>query len=64
MCLPQGAWSHNGRMQEPPLFGRKTHKGGTLKQYLRSDAGGRNASQNHNTGAPKAPPPQSRYKLY
>ncbi|RVW50666.1 hypothetical protein CK203_073395 [Vitis vinifera] len=31
MCLPQGAWSHNGRMQEPPLFGRKTHKGGTLK---------------------------------
>ncbi|RVW21171.1 hypothetical protein CK203_105319 [Vitis vinifera] len=31
MCLPQGAWSHNGRMQVPPLFGRKAHKSGTLK---------------------------------
>ncbi|RVX18328.1 hypothetical protein CK203_006624 [Vitis vinifera] len=40
MCLPQGAWSHNGRMQVPPLFGRKAHKAGHLKQYLRSDAGG------------------------
>ncbi|RVW70032.1 hypothetical protein CK203_059021 [Vitis vinifera] len=28
---------------------------GHLKQYLRSDAGGKNASQNHNTGAPRAP---------
>nr|CAN63705.1 hypothetical protein VITISV_013105 [Vitis vinifera] len=26
-----------------------------LKQYLRSDTGGRDVSQNHNTGAPKAP---------
>ena len=30
-------------------------RAGHLKQYLRLDAGGRNASQNHNTGAPKAP---------
>ncbi|RVW38657.1 hypothetical protein CK203_077550 [Vitis vinifera] len=30
-------WSHNGRMQVPPLFGRKAHKAGHLKQYLRSD---------------------------
>ncbi|RVW54600.1 hypothetical protein CK203_071403 [Vitis vinifera] len=28
---------------------------GHLKQYLRSDTGGRDASQNHNTGAPRAP---------
>ncbi|RVW72060.1 hypothetical protein CK203_054044 [Vitis vinifera] len=55
MSLPQGAWSHNGRMQVPSLFGRETHKGGTLKAYLRSDAGGRDASQNHNTGAPRIP---------
>ena len=26
-----------------------------LKQYLRSDVGGKNSSQNHNTGAPRAP---------
>ncbi|RVX20873.1 Transposon Ty3-I Gag-Pol polyprotein [Vitis vinifera] len=31
-------------------------KAGHLKQYLRSDAGGKNASHNHNTGALKAPP--------
>ncbi|RVW82859.1 hypothetical protein CK203_051159 [Vitis vinifera] len=55
MCLPQGAWSHNGRMQVPPLFGRKVHQAGHLKQHLRSEAGGR-ASQNHNSGAPRAPP--------
>ncbi|XP_010660774.1 uncharacterized protein LOC104881656 [Vitis vinifera] len=30
-------------------------RAGHLKQYLRSDAGGRDASQNHNSGAPKAP---------
>ncbi|KAL6334887.1 hypothetical protein AAG906_023692 [Vitis piasezkii] len=30
-------------------------KAGHLKQYLRSDAGGRDASQNHNSGAPRAP---------
>ncbi|KAL6343182.1 hypothetical protein AAG906_020980 [Vitis piasezkii] len=32
------AWSHNGDVQEPPLFGREAHKAGHLKQYLRSDA--------------------------
>ncbi|KAL6322141.1 hypothetical protein AAG906_005081 [Vitis piasezkii] len=31
MCLPQGTWSHNRDMQVPPLFGRKTHQGGTFK---------------------------------
>ncbi|RVW90530.1 hypothetical protein CK203_031039 [Vitis vinifera] len=41
--------------QVPPLFGQKAHKGGTLKQYLRSDAGDRDASQNHNIRAPRAP---------
>ncbi|XP_010662328.1 uncharacterized protein LOC104882094 [Vitis vinifera] len=30
-------------------------RAGHLKQYLCSDAGGKNTSQNHNTGAPKAP---------
>ena len=30
-------------------------KAGHLKQYLRSDAGGRDTSQNHNSGAPRAP---------
>ncbi|RVW51167.1 hypothetical protein CK203_078079 [Vitis vinifera] len=30
-------------------------KAGHLKQYLRSDAGGRKASQNHNSRAPRAP---------
>ncbi|XP_034674362.1 uncharacterized protein LOC117905573 [Vitis riparia] len=30
-------------------------KAGHLKQYLRSDARGRDASQNHNSGAPRAP---------
>ncbi|RVW37698.1 Transposon Ty3-I Gag-Pol polyprotein [Vitis vinifera] len=30
-------------------------KAGHLKQYLRSDAGGRDASQNHNSRAPRAP---------
>ena len=30
-------------------------KAGHLKQYLRSDAGGREASRNHNSGAPRAP---------
>ena len=30
-------------------------KAGQLKQYLRSDAGGRDASRNHNSGAPRAP---------
>ncbi|RVW60082.1 hypothetical protein CK203_086552 [Vitis vinifera] len=30
-------------------------RAGHLKQYLRSDVGGRNTSQNHNTGAPRAP---------
>ncbi|RVW48952.1 hypothetical protein CK203_095634 [Vitis vinifera] len=28
-----------------PLFGRKAHKAGHLKQYLRSDAGGRDTSK-------------------
>ncbi|RVW52933.1 hypothetical protein CK203_072727 [Vitis vinifera] len=32
----------------------KAHKGGNLKQYIRSEAGGRDASQNHNSGAPRA----------
>ena len=32
-------------------------KAGHLKQYLRSDAGGRDASRNHNSGAPRAQPP-------
>ncbi|RVW62167.1 hypothetical protein CK203_062585 [Vitis vinifera] len=32
-------------------------KAGHLKQYLRSDAGGRDASQNHNSGAPRPQPP-------
>ncbi|RVW43991.1 Transposon Ty3-G Gag-Pol polyprotein [Vitis vinifera] len=30
-------------------------KAGHLKQYLRSDTGGRDASQHHNSGAPRAP---------
>ena len=30
-------------------------RAGHLKQYLHSDAGGRDASRNHNSGAPKAP---------
>ncbi|XP_034684144.1 uncharacterized protein LOC117913307 [Vitis riparia] len=30
-------------------------KAGHLRQYLRSDAGGRDASRNHNSGAPTAP---------
>ena len=30
-------------------------RAGHLKQYLRSDAGGRDASRNHNFGAPRAP---------
>nr|CAN78906.1 hypothetical protein VITISV_006738 [Vitis vinifera] len=30
-------------------------KVGHLKQYFRSDAGGRDASRNHNSGAPRAP---------
>ncbi|RVW94635.1 hypothetical protein CK203_030831 [Vitis vinifera] len=30
-------------------------KAGHLKQYLRSDTGGRDASQHHSSGAPKAP---------
>nr|CAN62496.1 hypothetical protein VITISV_027484 [Vitis vinifera] len=30
-------------------------KAGHLKQYLRLEAGGRDASQNHNSGAPRAP---------
>nr|CAN84034.1 hypothetical protein VITISV_016994 [Vitis vinifera] len=30
-------------------------KAGHLKQYLRSEAGGRDASQHHNSGAPRAP---------
>ncbi|RVW21287.1 hypothetical protein CK203_110079 [Vitis vinifera] len=55
MCLPQGTWSHNRDMQVPPIFGRKAHQGGHLKQYLLSNAGGRDASQNHNSGAPRAP---------
>ncbi|RVX01437.1 hypothetical protein CK203_017586 [Vitis vinifera] len=29
-------------------------RAGHLKQYLRSEAGGRDASQNHNSGAPRA----------
>ncbi|XP_034679903.1 uncharacterized protein LOC117909967 [Vitis riparia] len=33
----------------------KLIKAGHLKQYLRSDAGGRDASRNHNSGAPTAP---------
>nr|CAN77213.1 hypothetical protein VITISV_037722 [Vitis vinifera] len=33
----------------------KLIRAGHLKQYLPSDAGGKNASQNHNTGAPRAP---------
>ena len=32
----------------------KLIKAGHLKQYLRSDAGGRGAPQNHNSGAPRA----------
>ena len=30
-------------------------RAGHLKHYLRSDVGGKNVSQNHNTGAPRAP---------
>ena len=30
-------------------------KAGHLKQYLRSDARGEDASRNHNSGAPRAP---------
>nr|CAN79252.1 hypothetical protein VITISV_038224 [Vitis vinifera] len=33
----------------------KLIKAGHLKQYLRSDAGGREVSQHHNPGAPRAP---------
>ncbi|RVW14647.1 hypothetical protein CK203_085437 [Vitis vinifera] len=63
MCLPQRSWSHNRDMQVPPFFGQKLIKAGHLKQYLRSDAGGRDVPQNRNSGAPRAQPPQGRYKL-
>ncbi|RVX09997.1 hypothetical protein CK203_013068 [Vitis vinifera] len=32
-------------------------RAGHLKQYLRSEVGGRDASRNHNSGAPRAQPP-------
>ena len=35
----------------------KLIKAGHLKQYLRSDAGERDAPQNHNSGAPEPQPP-------
>ncbi|KAL6344362.1 hypothetical protein AAG906_039618 [Vitis piasezkii] len=34
---------------------KKSHKGGHLKQYLYSDARGRDASRNHNSRTPRAP---------
>ncbi|RVX16969.1 hypothetical protein CK203_003060 [Vitis vinifera] len=53
-CVFHKGMSHNGGVQVPPLFGRKAHKGGHLKQYLRSDARGGDASRNHNFGTPRA----------
>ncbi|RVW67472.1 hypothetical protein CK203_063051 [Vitis vinifera] len=37
------------------LLGEKLIRAGHLKQYLRSYAGGRDASRNHNSGTPTAP---------
>ncbi|RVW48332.1 hypothetical protein CK203_069636 [Vitis vinifera] len=55
MRLPQRPWSYNRDMSVPPVSVERLIKAGHLKQYLRSDTGGRDASQHHNSGAPRAP---------
>ncbi|RVW56310.1 hypothetical protein CK203_114152 [Vitis vinifera] len=55
MCLPQGSWPYNRDMPSFPVLVERLIKAGHLKQYLRSDNGGRDASQHHNPGAPRAP---------
>ncbi|RVW44901.1 hypothetical protein CK203_112962 [Vitis vinifera] len=59
MCLPQGTRSHDRNMQKPPVSGREAHQGRTLKQYLRSDAGGKVTSQHHNLEPPGPSAPKA-----
>ncbi|RVW32523.1 hypothetical protein CK203_008217 [Vitis vinifera] len=55
MRLPQRPWSYNRDMSSLQYLVERLIKAGHLKQYLRSDTGGRDVSQHHNSGAPRAP---------
>ncbi|RVW39804.1 hypothetical protein CK203_074592 [Vitis vinifera] len=54
MRLPQRPWSYNRDMSSLQYLVERLIKAGHLKQYLRSDTGGRDVSQHHNSG-PEGP---------
>ncbi|RVX02378.1 hypothetical protein CK203_028412 [Vitis vinifera] len=55
MCLPQEHGHTTETCRSLQYLVERLIKAGHLKQYLRSDAGGKVTSQHHNPGAPRAP---------
>ncbi|KAL6333776.1 hypothetical protein AAG906_028962 [Vitis piasezkii] len=55
VCLPQRSWPYNRDMSGSPVPGRKARQSRTFKAIPPLGYWGRDVSQHHNSGAPRAP---------